>query len=173
MSFSLILLQQKIPQLISQYLVNLKEYLLLHTAGCHHHLHFCLIFVGLHNLLNELYWRKRRINFCFRHQKYINIFVNYMLQGLKRIPQRIYVKLCKDQPTDVLWRIFSKALRGSVRASLLRFDWISFGSLKVRSSLTDLWPELRKEPEWLTSWWMLYSGIELLTPKTMQRLCNW
>ena len=61
--------------------------------------------------------------------------------------------------------IFSKALRGSREALLLRFDGISRGSLKIWFSRTDLCPELRKESDWLTSSWMLCSGIELLTPK--------
>ena len=67
-----------------------------------------------------------------------------------------------------LWRIFSKALQGSGRASLLRFDGISCDSLRIGSSRTDLWPELRKESDSLTSWWMLCLGIELLTPKTVE-----
>ena len=39
-------------------------------------------------------------------------------------------------------------------------------SLKIWSSRTDLWPELRKESDWRTSW--LCSGIELLIPKTVE-----
>ena len=65
-----------------------------------------------------------------------------------------------------LRRIFSKALWGSGRAPLLRFDGISCGSLKIWSPRTDLWPELRKESDWLTSW--LCSNIELLTPETFE-----
>ena len=63
-----------------------------------------------------------------------------------------------------LRRIFFKALWGSGRAPLLRFDKISFGSFKIWSSRTDLLLELWKESGWLTSW--LCSGIELLTPET-------
>ena len=43
-----------------------------------------------------------------------------------------------------LWRIFSKAIRGSGRISLLRFYGISSGSLKIGSSRRDLLPELQK-----------------------------
>lgn len=41
-----------------------------------------------------------------------------------------------------LRRLRSKALRSLGRAPLLRFDTILRGSLKIRSSSTDLWPEL-------------------------------
>ena len=44
-----------------------------------------------------------------------------------------------------LRRIFSKALWGSGRAPVLRFDGISFGSFKICSLRTDLLPKLRKE----------------------------
>ena len=83
----------------------------------------------------KLWWRKRRINFCFRYQKYISIFVNYMLQRIKLIPQRIYVKLCKDQPVDFfrMFVIFSKVLWGSGRDPPWTFNGISFGSLKIWS----------------------------------------
>ena len=67
-----------------------------------------------------------------------------------------------------LRRMFTKALRGSGGDPLLRFDGISRGSLKIGCSYTDLWPELRKKSDWCTSWWMLYSGIELFTPKTVE-----
>ena len=62
--------------------------------------------------------------------------------------------------------IFSKALWGLGRAHLLRSNGISCGSLKIWYPRADLWPELRKEPDWFTSW--LCSGIELFTPETVQ-----
>ena len=65
-----------------------------------------------------------------------------------------------------LQRIFSKALWGSRRAPLLRFDGNWCVALKIWSPHTDLWPELRKESDWLTSWICL--GIELLTPETVE-----
>ena len=69
MSFSLILFQRKVLQLISQYLVVLKEYLLLYTSRCHHHLHFCLICMGLHNLLNEILLKEKKNQFLFQVSK--------------------------------------------------------------------------------------------------------
>ena len=125
MSFYLILFQRKILQLISQYLVTLKEYFLLYRAGCHHHLHFCLICMGLHNLnkINWFFWRKRRIKFCFRYQKYINIFVNYMLQRLKLVLQRIYVKMCKDQSIDVFTTYIFQSFMGFRENSSIKIWW--------------------------------------------------
>ena len=100
MSFFLILFQRKIVPFISQNFVTLKEYLFLYTAGCHHHLHFCLIWTGLHNLLNEIVLNEKKNQFFFRNQNYINRFTNYMLWSVKLIPQGVYVKLGKDQPID-------------------------------------------------------------------------
>ena len=109
MSLSLILFQQKVLQLISQYLVTFKEQLLLFTAEYHHYLHFCLMGIGLYKLLNEIILKEKKNQFCFRYQMCINIFVSYMLLRLKPIPQRICVKLCKDQPIDVLTTYISQS----------------------------------------------------------------
>ena len=57
-------------------------------------------------------------------------------------------------------------LRCIRRAPLLRFDGISCSSLKIWPPRTDLWPELPKESDWLTSW--LCSSIGLLTPGTFE-----
>ena len=60
----------------------------------------------------KLYWRKRRINFCFRYKKYINVFVNYTLYRVRLIDLlSIYVKLCKDQPTEVSMTYMFHTLR--------------------------------------------------------------
>ena len=73
----------------------------------------------------KLYWGKRRIKFCFRYQKYINIFVNYMLQRLKVIPQRIYVKLYKDQPTNVFTTYIFQSFMGFRKSSSIKI-WLNF-----------------------------------------------
>ena len=149
MYFSLILFQWKIRQLISQNLVTLKECLLLYTAGCHHHFHFCLLCMGLHNL-NEIILRKRRINFCFKYQLSTSVFLLVICCSDSNLFHTEFMLSCgKISLLMFLRHIFSKALRGSERAPLLRFDGISCGSLKFLSSCTDLWHVLRKESDWL------------------------
>ena len=58
-NISLILFRQKNFQFISHNLDPLREHLLFSTAGCHHHLHFCLICMGLHNL-NEIVLHEKK-----------------------------------------------------------------------------------------------------------------
>ena len=100
----------------------------------------------------NLCWRKRRINFCFRYQMLVlccrdsNLFRREFMLSCTNISLLMFLR-----------RTLSKA-------PLLRFDEISFGSLKIWSPRTDF--ELRKESDWLTSW--LCSGIELLTPETVE-----
>ena len=123
MSFSLILFQQKILELISQYLLTFKEQLLFFTAGSHHYLNFCLIWIGLHKLLNEIILKEKKNQFCFRYQMRINFFVSYMLSRLKLIPQRIYVKLCKYQLIDVFTTYVFQSYTGFRESFSINIWW--------------------------------------------------
>ena len=138
---------------MSQNLVTLKEYLHLRTAGYQYHLYFFLICMGLRNLLNEIEMKEKKNQFLFQKSTAHQYFC-----WLYAVESQTYpvenVKLCKDI-LMFLWRVFSKALHGSGRTSVLRSDGISCCSLNIGSSCTDLWPELRKESDWPTSWWML------------------
>ena len=71
----------------------------------------------------KLCWRKRRIKFCFRYQKYINIFFNYMLQRLKLVPLWIYINLCKDQPIDVFTTYIFQSFMGFRESSSIKIWW--------------------------------------------------
>ena len=53
----LILFQRKNFQFLSHNLDPLREHLIFSTAGCHHH--FCLIYMGLHNL-NEIVLQEKK-----------------------------------------------------------------------------------------------------------------
>ena len=148
MSLSLILFQQKVLQLISQYLVTFKEQLLLFTAGYHHYLHFCLIWIGLYKFLNEIILKEKKNQFCFRYQMCINIFVSYMLLRLKPTPQRICVKLCKDQSIDVLTTYISQSFTGFRESFSINIWWNLTSLFKNLIPRTYLWQALRKK--WLT-----------------------
>ena len=82
--------------------------------------------------------------------------VNYMLSRVNLCRRQFMLSYAKISLLMFLWHIFSKALRESGRTLQLRFDGILLVSLKIRSSRTDLWLELRKQADWLTSWWVIY-----------------
>ena len=82
--------------------------------------------------------------------------INYMLSRVNLCRRQFMLSYAKISLLMFLWHIFSKALRESGRTLQLRFDGILLVSLKIRSSRTDLWPELRKQSDWLTSWWVIY-----------------
>ena len=111
----------------------------------------------------KLYWSKRKINFCFRF-KSTSIFLLIICCWDSNLFRKEF--MLKISLLMFLRRIFSKALRASGRAPLLKFDGILFGSFKIWSPRTDLLPELRKQSSWLTSW--LCSGIDLLTAETIE-----
>ena len=75
------------------------------------------------------------------------LFAPPILEQPRKSPSWIGLSCAKISLLMFLRRIFSNALWGSGRAPLLRFDGISFGSLKIWSPRTDLWPELRKESD--------------------------
>ena len=112
--------------------------------------------------LEDVFWRRRRKT-CSRSVQDVFIKTNVCCDVLIICCQE--VNLCRRQfmlsyakisLLMFLWHIFSKALRESGRTLQLRFDGILLVSLKIRSSRTDLWLELRKQADWLTSWWVIY-----------------
>ena len=74
---------------------------------------------------------------CCRHS---NLFRREFMLSCAKISLLIFLR-----------RIFSKALWGSGRGPLLRFDGISCFFKNFNPPHKDLWPELRKESDWLTS----------------------
>ena len=71
----------------------------------------------------KLYWRKRRISFCFRYQKYINIFVNYMCRDLNLFRRGFMLRLCKDQPIDVSTTHIFQSFTGFRESSSVKIWW--------------------------------------------------
>ena len=66
--------------LVSLFLFQRKIILLIfYTAVCQHHLEFCLICMGLHNILNEVVLKEKKNQFLFKKSKVHQYLFSYML----------------------------------------------------------------------------------------------
>ena len=116
----------------------------------------------------KLYWTKRRINFFFRNQNYINRFTNYMLWSVKLIPQGVYVKLGKDQPIDDFMTYIFKSFTRIRENFSIKIWWNFMWFFKNLILLYRFMTSVTKRIWLITSWWLLRSDIEFLTPKTVE-----
>ena len=138
--FFLNLFSTKNPSIDKSVFSNLTEYFILYTAGCYHQLHFCLICMGLYNEIAKWNCNEEKKESIFvSHIKSISAFLLIICCRVSNLYRRKFMLSC------------AKIRSGLGRAPLLRFDGIWCGSLKIWSPRTDLWPESRKESDWLTS----------------------
>ena len=107
--------------------------------------------------------RKGVINFCFRNDQCINIFVDNLLKRVKLVTERVYINLCKYRPFD-----FGKIYAGQVTFSYS--DLIKFYVFPqtLHPFLQVYSQSYERKPTDFNSRWTFCSNTELLTPKEVE-----
>ena len=116
-------MSRKTLQLISQNLVTLKEYLHLHTAGCHHHLHFCLIWMALHNLQMKLCWWKEE-SICVSDIKSASIFLLIICYRESNLFRREFMLSCAKISLLMFYDVYFPKLYEVQRKLLYTFYFL-------------------------------------------------